>query len=121
VLAQEIGLARYERLKGFDDSAARRYRERTEAFWNDVRAAWADVIARHRRFTLRAAPDRGQLFVPLFEYADRLDEGAPFDRDDAARFARSTVQGYLRGERGALPAPPESPAAPRGAAPTARE
>ena len=95
-LAQEIGLARYERLEGFDDSAARRYRERTEPFWNDVRAAWADVIAHHRRFTLRAAPDRGQLFVPLFEYADRLDEGAPLDRDDATRFARTTVQGYLR-------------------------
>ena len=121
VLAQEIGLARYERLKDFDDSAARRYRERTEPFWNDVRAVWDDVIARHRRFTLRAAPDRGQLFVPLFAYADRLDEGAPFDRDDAARFARSTVQGYLRNERGALPANHEPPAAPDPAAPPARE
>jgi hypothetical protein len=95
-LAKEYGLARYERVKNFDDSAARRYREGTEAFWQDVRDAWSEIAARHPRFTLRAAPDEGQLFVPLFEYADRLADGAPFDRADAARFARTTVRGYLR-------------------------
>ncbi len=96
VLAKEYGLARYERVRNFDDSAARHYRERTEPFWEDVRRAWEDVIARHRRFTLRAAPDRGELFVPLFQYADRLAAGTPLDRADAERFARTTVQGYLR-------------------------
>ena len=95
-LAKEYGLARYERVKNFDDSAARRYRERTEPFWADVRAAWSEIIAQRPRFTLRAAPDRGELFVPLFEYADRLAEGQPLDRADAARFARTTVRGYLR-------------------------
>jgi len=95
-LAKEYGLARYERVKNFDDSAARRYRERTEPFWDDVRAAWSEVIAQRPRFTLRAAPDRAELFVPLFEYADRLAEGQALDRADAARFARTTVRGYLR-------------------------
>ncbi|HEY2387420.1 MAG TPA: DUF6607 family protein [Candidatus Binatia bacterium] len=96
-LAKEDGLARYERVQGFDDSAARRYRERTEPFWDDVREAWSEIVARHPRFTLRAAPDQGALFVPLFEYAERLADGAPLDRADAARFARTTVRGYLRG------------------------
>ena len=50
VVSEELGLNRYERLERFDDSAARRYRERTEPFWEEVRAAWA----RHRR-----APPRG--------------------------------------------------------------
>jgi hypothetical protein len=95
VLAKEIGLNRYERVEGFDDSAARRYAERTEPFWEEVRAAWRDVAARQRRFTLRAAPDQGQLFTPLFEYADRLDEGAPLDAGAARAFARETVRGYL--------------------------
>jgi len=95
VLAAEIGLNRYERLASFDDSAARRYRERTEAFWDDVRDAWRDIIASHERFTLRAAPDQGQLFTPLFEYAEKLDEGAPFDPVAARAFARDTVGGYL--------------------------
>ena len=95
VLAKEIGLNRYERLTDFDDSAGRRYQERTEPFWNEVRAAWDDVAARHDAFTLRAAPDRGQLFVPLFEYAEKLYEGAPYEPDAARAFARETVRGYL--------------------------
>jgi hypothetical protein len=60
-----------------------------------VRAAWRDLVARHPVFTLRAAPDQGQLFTPLFEYADRLEEGAPYDPVTARGFARDTVRGYL--------------------------
>ncbi|MBI3770035.1 MAG: hypothetical protein HY271_16305 [Deltaproteobacteria bacterium] len=104
VLAQEIGLNRYERLKDFDDSAARQYRDRTEPFWNAVRTAWNDIIASHRRFTLRVAPDRGQLFVPLFTYAERLADGTPFDRVAAVTFARKQVRAYLRAD-----APPAAP------------
>ena len=95
VLAKELGVNRYERLEGFDDSAARRYRDRTDAFWSEVRDAWRDVAATHPRFTLRAAPDQGQLFVPLFDYAERLDDGEPYDSAAARTFARDTVHGYL--------------------------
>ncbi len=95
VISKELGLNRYERIVGFDDSAARRYRERTDAFWAEVRDAWADVVKRHPRFTLRAAPDQDQLFGPLFEYAGRLDEGEPYDPAAARAFVRTTVQGYL--------------------------
>jgi hypothetical protein len=98
VLAKETGLNRYERLVGFDDSAGRRYRERTEPFWKEVRAAWDEIAARRDRFTLRAAPDRGQLFVPLFDYAEKLSEGAPLDPADARPVARKTVRGYLAGD-----------------------
>src|SRR5262249_56003270 len=95
VAGGEVGVNRSERLEGFDDSAARRYRERTDAFWNEVRAAWWDVAAAHPRFTLRAAPDQGQLFVPLFDYAERLDDGEPYDPAAARTLARDTVRGYL--------------------------
>jgi hypothetical protein len=95
VLAQEIGLNRYERLKDFDYSAGDRYRERTAPFWEAVRDAWAEIVRERRRFTLRAPPDQGQLFTPLFEYADRLAEGAPWEPEAGAVFARATVRGYL--------------------------
>jgi hypothetical protein len=101
-LAKEIGLNRYETLAGFDDSAARRYAERTEPFWREVRAAWGEIIATHKRLTLRAAPDQGQLFAPLFEYAGKLDEGAPLDAAEARRVARETVRSYLA-EPGSAP------------------
>jgi hypothetical protein len=54
VLAKELGLNRYERLAGFDDSAGRRYQERTEPFWSEVRAAWG----RHRRDARRLHASR---------------------------------------------------------------
>ena len=80
-------MARYERIKYYDFAAAQRYFALTEPFWAEVRAAWRD-IERSGRFTLRAQPDQGQLFVPFFEYAARLADGAPFDREDARAFAR---------------------------------
>src|SRR5262249_51937600 len=95
VLAEELGLNRYERLDDFDDAAARRYWERTQAFWNQVRVACADIAATHPASRLRAAPDQGRLFTPLFEYADRLADGEPYDAQTARAFARETVQGYL--------------------------
>lgn len=95
VVAKEIGVARYERLKGFDDSAGRRYRARTEPFWSEVRAAWDEIFASRERFTLRAAPDKDRLFTPLFEYADRMSEGEPLDPAAAKALARDTVRGYL--------------------------
>lgn len=95
VLAKELGFNRFERVVGFDDSAGRRYQERTEPFWAEVRAAWADVARRHPTFTMRAAADQAQLFVPLFEYAGKLEEGAPYDAVDARAFARKTVATYL--------------------------
>jgi hypothetical protein len=97
VVAVEVGLNRYERLRGFDDSAGRRYAERTQAFWDEVRAAWERVARERQPLVLRAAPDQAQLFVPLFEYAGRLEEGAPFDRAEARAFADRTVRSYLRG------------------------
>ena len=95
VLAKEIGLSRYERVVGFDDSAGRRYEERTEPFWAEVRRAWQDVARRHPTFTMRAPADQGQLFMPLFQYAEKLDDGAPYDAADARAFARTTVASYL--------------------------
>jgi len=95
VRAKEIGLNRYERLVGFDDSAARGYQERTAPFWDEVRAAWDELARRRDGLTMRAPADQGQLFVPLFEYAQKLDDGAPFDRADARAFARNAVRGYL--------------------------
>ena len=95
VLSKEIGFSRFERVVDFDDSAGRQYQQRTEPFWAEVRAAWADVARRRSSFTLRAAPDQGQLFVPLFEYAGKLDDGAAYDAADARAFARKTVASYL--------------------------
>jgi len=91
-LAREYGVARYQRIRGYDFTAGEQYFKRTEPFWAEVRAAWREVAARDGRFTLRAQVDQGQLFIPFFEYAAKLDEGAPFQREDARAFIRRTLQ-----------------------------
>ena len=96
-LAREYGVARYERIRDYDFSAGERYYERTEPFWAEVRAAWKDLEEGRLRFTMRAQVDQGQLFLPFFEYAARLEAGAPFDRQDARAFIRRTLQDtYLK-------------------------
>jgi hypothetical protein len=91
-LAREYGVARYQRIRDYDFAPGESYYARTEPFWAEVRAAWREVAARGGRFTLRAPVDQAQLFVPFFEYAAKLDEGAPFEREDARAFIRRTLQ-----------------------------
>ncbi len=96
-LAREYGVARYQRITGHDFSAGERYYARTEPFWAQVRSAWREIQADAPRFTLRARVDQAQLFLPFFEYAARLDEGAAFDREAARAFIRRTLRDtYLR-------------------------
>jgi len=91
ILAREYGVARYERIRGYDFGAAERYFAATEPFWAEVRAAWREAAAAGR-FTLRAQPDQGQLFLPFFEYADRIAAGGSFNRDEARAFIRRTLR-----------------------------
>jgi hypothetical protein len=96
-LAREYGVARYERIKDYDFSAGEKYYARTEPFWAEVRAAWRELEHGVGRFTVRAPVDQGQLFVPFFQYAAKLVEGTPFDRDHARTFIRRTLQdSYLK-------------------------
>ena len=91
-LAREYGVARYDRITGYDFEPARRYFEATEAFWAEVRAAWREAEAASGRFTMRAQPDQASLFLPFFEYAAKLEDGAKFSRDEARTFIRRTLR-----------------------------
>jgi len=96
-LAREYGVARYERIKDYDFGAGEKYFARTEPFWTEVRAAWREIEHRDGRFTLQAQVDQGQLFTSFFEYAEKLADGAAFDRDDARGFIERTLrETYLK-------------------------
>jgi len=91
-LSREYGVARYERIRDYDFGPGEIYYRRTEPFWAEVRAAWRELEQARGRFGVRAPVDQGRLFVPFFDYAQRLAEGAPFDRDAARTFVRRTLQ-----------------------------
>jgi len=96
-LAREYGVARYERIRDYDFGPGETYFKRTEPFWAEVRAAWRELEQGRGRFSVRAPVDQGQLFIPFFDYAQRLADGAPFDREAARTFVRRTLQNdYLK-------------------------
>lgn len=96
VIAREYGYNRYERIADFDWAEGDRYIAASEPVWSAVRAKWEQVIARNQRFTMKGAPDKDGLFVPLYEYAATVAEkGAPADREEIRRFVGKAVDGYL--------------------------
>ena len=97
--AREYGVARYERIKDYDWSAGKDYFEKTEPFWAQVRAAW-QALSQRGGFTLTKPVDQGQLFIPFFEYAERLAEGEPFVPEDARTFVDETLQKNYLSESG---------------------
>jgi hypothetical protein len=95
-LARELGVARYEHIVGFDFSAGDRYWQRSGQFWRDVRAAWESVYSERDTFEYLEEVDGQEMFVPLFEYADRLDGGDPYDAAAAQAVIRRTFAAHLR-------------------------
>jgi hypothetical protein len=75
-VAREYGVARYERIRDADFAGADHYFEKTKAFWDQVRDAWADVFAKQGSATLRGPVDKLGLFAPLFEQADAIEAGS---------------------------------------------
>ena len=51
-------------------------------------------------FTLTKPVDQGQLFIPFFEYAERLAEGEPFVLEDARTFVDDTLRKSYMSESG---------------------
>jgi hypothetical protein len=88
-LARELGVNRYERIVDFDFAAGDVYWERTAPFWRDVRQEWERIYAERDEVAL--ADSSREPFVPMFEYAERLHAGAPYDQRDSRQFVRRTL------------------------------
>jgi len=95
-LSRELGVARYEHIVDFDFSAGDRYWQRSGDFWRDVRAAWGRVYAERDSFEYLETVDGQEMFVPLFEYADRLDNGEAYDSAAATAVINRTFAAHLR-------------------------
>ena len=95
-LSREVGVNRYEHIVGFDFSAGDRYWQRSADFWRAVRIAWDGIYAARDRFEILDKVDGRQMFEPLFEYADGLDSGKPYDAAAAADLIRRTFAAFVR-------------------------
>jgi hypothetical protein len=95
-VAAEIGLDRYERITAPSLVAADEYWRKTGAYWAAVRAAWAEVFARHDRFTFIPEVGGKRLFEQHFAFAEKLAAGEPARPDEAERHARTTIAGFVQ-------------------------
>ena len=75
VLAKEIGIARYERIKDFDWSAGKDYWMSSYIFWKEVREAWNRKLNNSKNFKLIKKVDGTILFSKLFMMADKYAQG----------------------------------------------
>jgi hypothetical protein len=76
-LAREYGVARYERIRNADFTAADAYYSATKQFWDRVRGTWAAAFSKQGTITLRGAVDKLGLFMPLFQRADEIAADKP--------------------------------------------
>ena len=72
VLAREYGFNRYEAIIGSNFSAGDAYMVKTAALWQAVRSEWALRFNTGNRISLKAAPDQGALYLPLFARAETI-------------------------------------------------
>ena len=95
-VGREYGMARYERLVPGGFAAADRYYEKTRPFWGRVTSAWSSAFARHGTLTLRGPVDKLALFVPLFERAERIENGGDDRAADASQDAVDRIVDAMR-------------------------
>lgn len=96
VIAQELGVNRYERISSPSLTPAESSWAKTGAYWQEVRNAWADVYAKHPKFSLKAKVDGKKLYQVHFEYAAQLEKADdPIDHAKAKAHARETIGKFL--------------------------
>lgn len=89
-VGREYGVARYERLKTADFSAADSYYSATRAFWTQVMGEWQKYWSNAASLTLTAHSDQSGAFADLFELADQF-AGGKLKPDDAPAAIRATL------------------------------
>ena len=75
VLAKEIGLARYQRIDGFDWDEGKEFWETTYPFWEEVRNQWDKRLNKSKTFKLKKEVNGKNLFVRLFELSNNYQNG----------------------------------------------
>jgi hypothetical protein len=97
ILAQELGVNRYERISEPSLMAAEATLEKTGRYWAEVRKVWSEVYEAHGTFSLKAKVDEKKLYQYHFGYAMKL-EGAdePYDAEAGRVHARETIEKFVQ-------------------------
>jgi len=94
-LSKELGVNRYHLLEGFDHQAGDLYWEKTGPYWGTIRQVWREVIGNGNKLRMQTPKGKPPLFVPLFEYAEKVSNSGEYDEQAALAFAREVINSYV--------------------------
>ncbi len=96
VIAQELGVNRYQRISSPSLKAAEDTWKKTSVYWKEVRNAWKQVYKNNQSFSLKPKADGKKLYQHHFEYAAQLEkQNTPIDQAKAKNHAIKTIQKFL--------------------------
>jgi hypothetical protein len=75
VLAKEIGLARYQRIRDFDWRAGKIFWKNTNIFWQEVRKKWQERLSSSKKVTIIQEVKGRYLFMKFFQLARSYENG----------------------------------------------
>ncbi|MFL3023677.1 MAG: DUF6607 family protein [Methylophilaceae bacterium] len=89
VLAKEIGIGRYERIKDFNWEAGLEYWGETQSFWKEVRFVINNKLNNTKTFKLKASIDGVPMWNKLFMMADNYTKDKVKLRNDIEKIINS--------------------------------
>ena len=96
ILAQELGVNRYQRISEPSLAAGTETWEKTGAYWAEVRKAWAEVYEKHPTFTLKGKVDDQKLYQHHFQYASEIENSEEgYDAAAGRKHAVETVGKFV--------------------------
>ncbi|MFK7910856.1 MAG: DUF6607 family protein [Akkermansiaceae bacterium] len=96
VIAQELGVNRYERITSPSLKQAELTWNKTGKYWDEVRKAWQAVYATNQSFSLKSKVDGKKLYQYHFEYAAQLEKlKDEIDIAKAKAHAQETINKFL--------------------------
>lgn len=100
ILAQELGVNRYERITAPSLAAADDSWQKTGAYWAEVRKAWSDLSEKYETFSLKAEVDGKKLYQHHFGYAAEIEKAGGYDPEAGRNHARETVRKFVEARAG---------------------
>lgn len=98
-LSKEEGIGRYQRIVETDFTPGDEYFNSTSEFWSDVRNVWNEVFIKHDQIKLAKTVDGQPLFMPLFEYAQKVHDEKKYDKKIGKKYIEKIIYSYLVSEK----------------------
>jgi len=95
VLAHESGLNVYDRVDDVDFAAGRMYWDATDAYWQDVRAVWADLLDEPGEVSLRAKVDGKRMHQVMFALAEDVKASGDYDPEAMRPVIRQRIESFV--------------------------